>query len=103
VQVRIGRKALALVGGDEAMIAALLAHALAHAALDHETGLGLGSPATASVRRTEREADRLSEWLLANLGYDPEAALPMIRRVRPGGLLVVASPATARAIPPREK
>lgn len=92
VQVRVGRKALAQLGGDEAMIAALMAHELAHAALDHETVLGRGRRSTADVRRTEREADRLSVWLLANAGFDPEAALRMIKRARPGGLLVVASP-----------
>lgn len=92
VQVRVGRKALTQLGGDEAMIAALMAHELAHAALDHETVLGPGRRSTADVRRTEREADRLSVWLLANAGYDPEAALRMIGRIRPGGLLVVAAP-----------
>ena len=91
-QVRVGRVALAQLGGDEAMIAALLAHELAHAALDHETALGTGNRSVAAVRRTEREADRLSVWLLANAGYDPEAALRMIVRVKPRGLLYVPSP-----------
>ncbi|MFM9936484.1 MAG: hypothetical protein ACKVOL_09840 [Novosphingobium sp.] len=92
MQVRVGRKALAQLGGDEAMIAALVAHELAHAALDHETVLGTGHRSVASVRRTEREADRLSVWLMANAGYDPEAAVGMIGRIGPRGILMVASP-----------
>lgn len=88
-QVRIGREALDQLGRDEAMIAAVLAHELAHAALDHETLLGPGKRSTAAVRRTEREADRLSVWIMANAGYPPEAALAMIRRIGPRGLLVI--------------
>jgi hypothetical protein len=91
-QVRIGRDTLAQLGGDEAMIAATLAHELAHAALDHETLLASGPRSTGRVRRTEREADRLSVWLLANAGYDPEAAIRMMARIGPRGLLVIASP-----------
>lgn len=88
-QVRIGREALDQLGGDEAMIAAVLAHELAHAALDHETLLGPGKRSTHAVRRTEREADRLSVWIMANAGYPPEAALRMIRLIQPRGLLVL--------------
>ena len=73
----------------EAMIAAVLAHELAHAALDHETLLGPGKRSTEAVRRTEREADRLSVWIMANAGYPPEAALRMIRLIQPRGLLVI--------------
>ncbi len=91
-QVRVGREALTQLGGDEALIAALIAHELAHAALDHETWLDTNGRSVANVRRTEREADRLSMWLLANAGYDPEAALRMIRQIGPRGLFVIASP-----------
>jgi hypothetical protein len=91
-QVRIGRKALAQLGHDEAMIAAVLAHELAHAALDHETLLDAAGRSTGNVRRTEREADRLSVWILANAGYHPEAAVRMIGRIGPHGLFVIASP-----------
>ena len=91
-QVRIGRETLAQLGGDEPMIAAVLAHELAHAALDHETFLDTGGRSTSNVRRTEHEADRLSVWLLANAGYEPEAAVRMIGRIGPRGLLVIASP-----------
>ena len=91
-QVRVGRDALAQLGGDEAMIAALMAHELAHAALDHETLLASAPRSVERVRRTEREADRLSVWILANAGYDPEAAVRMIGRIGPHGLFVIASP-----------
>ncbi len=91
MQVRVGREALAALSGDEAMIAALMAHELAHAALDHESALGPGHRTAASVRRTEREADRLSVWLLANAGYDPGAAVRMIGRIGPRGLLVIGA------------
>ena len=92
VQVRIGRKTLAQLGGDEAMIAAVLAHELAHAALDHETLLASAPRTTARVRTTEREADRLSVWILANADYAPEAALRMMGLIGPRGPLVIFSP-----------
>jgi len=91
-QVRVGRETLAQLGGDEAMIAALLAHELAHAALDHETWLASAPRTTARVRRTEREADRLSVWILANAGYDPQAAIRMIRQLEPPRLFGIAEP-----------
>ena len=91
-QVRVGREALAQLAGEQALIAALIAHELAHAALDHETRLDTGGRSVANVRRTEREADRLSVWLLANAGYDPQAAVRMIARIGPHGLFAIASP-----------
>ncbi len=96
-QVRIGREAMDRLGDDEAMIAALLAHELAHAALDHETVLGTGRRSTAAVRRTEREADRLSVWILANAGYPPEAAPRMIRQIEPRSLLFIPGASHGKA------
>ncbi|MBX9885547.1 MAG: hypothetical protein K2X68_11310 [Novosphingobium sp.] len=96
-QVRIGREALAQLGGDEAMIAAVLAHELAHAALDHESVLGPGAWTTTAERRTEREADRLSVWIMANAGYDPAAAVRMIRLIAPRGLLVIPGASHGKA------
>lgn len=96
-QVRIGRNALDQLAGDEAMIAAVLAHELAHAALDHETLLGPGRRSTQAVRRTEREADRLSVWIMANAGYPPEAALRMVRLIAPRGLLVIPGASHGKA------
>lgn len=96
-QVRIGRRALDQLGRDEAMIAAVLAHELAHAALDHETRLGTGPRNTAAVRATEREADRLSVWIMANAGYPLEAALRMIHLIGPRGLLVIPGASHGKA------
>lgn len=96
-QVRFGREELARLGGDEALIAAVLAHELAHAALDHEGVLGPCKWTTAAVRRTEREADRLSVWILANAGYDPAAALRMIRLIAPRGILVIPGASHGKA------
>ena len=44
------------------------------------------------MRRTEREADRLMPWLLANAGYDPAAAARFWRqwgKKHDAGLLMV--------------
>lgn len=96
-QVRIGRETLDQLGRDEPMVAAALAHELAHAALDHETLLGSGKHGSALVRRTEREADRLSVWIMASAGYAPEAAIAMIRRIKLRGLFVVADASHGKA------
>lgn len=54
--------------------AALVAHELAHNVLGHDAWLDRHGRSGRHVRRTEREADRLMPWLLANAGYDPAAA-----------------------------
>lgn len=59
---------------DDQVLAAAIAHELAHNLLRHpqkrtEEGKGWGK-----IRHNEREADRLSVWLLANAGYDTDAA-----------------------------
>lgn len=87
--VRIGRPMAEVAKWDEAEIAALTAHELAHAVLDHQTWLEHGG----SARKTEREADRLSVWLLQNAGYDPAAAMAWMRRIGPRyEILFFASP-----------
>ncbi|WP_225207476.1 PDZ domain-containing protein [Novosphingobium huizhouense] len=78
--VRIGRGLFDSARGDEALVAAVAAHELAHAVLDHQSTLE-ANDALAVVRRTEREADRLSVWLLANAGYPPEAGARLAREV----------------------
>lgn len=70
---------------DEAELAAVLAHELAHNALRHrvrldEAGVARGLAGhfgrnARLIRETEIEADRLSPYLLDRAGYDPEAAL----------------------------
>ncbi|GHC84738.1 hypothetical protein GCM10019060_04910 [Novosphingobium pokkalii] len=87
--VRIGRPMAEIANWDEAEIAALTAHELAHAVLDHQTWLEHHG----SARKSEREADRLSVWLLQNAGYDPAAALTWMRRMGPRyQVLFIASP-----------
>ncbi|WP_454598131.1 PDZ domain-containing protein [Qipengyuania sp. SM2507] len=70
--------------------AAGVAHELAHNLLRHRALLEpLGRPRDL-VRLTERDADRLMPWLLANAGYDPHAAARFMSRWGPrhgGGLL----------------
>jgi hypothetical protein len=59
---------------EEPEFAALVAHELAHNVLGHDAWLDRNGRSSKHVRRTEREADRLMPWLLANAGYDPAAA-----------------------------
>lgn len=69
--------------------AAAVAHEMAHVILRHPAWLTERGRKRKDVRMTEREADRLMPWLLANAGYDPEAALRFMRRWGPahgGGL-----------------
>ncbi len=84
-EVHIGRRHLAYARGDTAVIAAMIAHEMAHAVLDHQSAIeaAAATPAAtlATTRRTEREADRLSVWLLAQAGYPPEAAITFQRTV----------------------
>ena len=65
--------------------AAVVAHELAHNLLNHRDRLDaqevnrgflgqFGKSAT-RIKTTEIEADRLSVWLMANAGYDPQAAI----------------------------
>ena len=70
------------IRGDE-LLAAALAHELAHNVLGHRARLDAGGRAWSKVKLTEREADRLSVWLLANAGYAPEAALRFFARWGP--------------------
>lgn len=73
-RVVIGRDALN-ANPQDAEAAVIVAHELAHNVLRHRVRLEAGGRLTAEVRRTEREADRLAVWLMANAGHDPHAAL----------------------------
>ncbi len=70
--------------------AALVAHELAHNLLRHREWLDQAGRSWGRVKRTEREADRLAIWLLANAGFDPEAGPRLMaswgRRTDPGFL-----------------
>ncbi len=73
-RVQVSVKALDEIP-DDAVLAALLAHELAHQLLGHAASLKALGHRRAEVRRAEREADRLTPWLMANAGYNPAAAL----------------------------
>lgn len=64
-------------------LAAAIAHELAHNLLGHRKWLDKNGRTRKGIRATEREADRLMPWLLANAGYDPEAALRFMNRWGP--------------------
>lgn len=88
-KVRIGHDFVGFDYADDELAAAL-AHELAHNVLSHPQQLNANGRKRRDVRRTEREADRLMPWLLANAGYDPQAAVRFMRRWGPkhsGGLL----------------
>ena len=78
-RVVIGRKLVEALPpdplrGDE-LLAAALAHELAHNLLAHRARLDQSGRSWGKVKATEREADRLAPWLLANAGYEPQAAV----------------------------
>ena len=65
---------------EEDVFAALVAHEFAHNVLGHDAWLDRNGRSRRHVRRTEREADRLIPWLLANAGYDPAAGVTFMTR-----------------------
>ena len=77
---------------DEPVFAGLVAHELAHNVLGHDAWLDRNGRSRTHVRRTEREADRLMPWLLANAGYDPAATAQFFKTYKPGsgGFLFIA-------------
>jgi len=70
---------------DDDELAAIAAHELAHNLLKHRDLLnaqkvnrgffGQFGKSAGRIKTAEIEADRLSVWLMANAGYDPEAAI----------------------------
>lgn len=65
---------------EEEVFAGVVAHELAHSLLGHSVWLDENQRKRRNVRRTEREADRLMPWLMANAGYDPAAAARFMTR-----------------------
>jgi beta-barrel assembly-enhancing protease len=66
---------------DDDELAAVVAHEMAHNVLGHRARIeATRSGKTRVVKATEEEADRLSVWLMANAGYDPEAAITFWQR-----------------------
>lgn len=78
--VRITEGFMAFTSNDDAELAALVAHELAHNLLGHRERLKSPKRRIKDVLATEIEADRLSVWLMANAGYDPAAALRFTER-----------------------
>lgn len=73
----------------EPEFAAAVAHELAHNLLRHRARLDEAGRSLGNVRLTEREADRLMPWLLANAGFEPAGATRFMERWGPrhdGGL-----------------
>lgn len=73
----------------EAEFAAAVAHEFAHNLLRHRVRLDERGRSLGNVRLSEREADRLMPWLLANAGIEPDAATRFMERWGPrhdGGL-----------------
>ena len=68
---------------QEDEFAAIIAHEMAHNLLGHLNHLKRTGRKRDIIRLTEREADRLIPWLLANAGYDPVAAVRFMRRWGP--------------------
>ncbi len=87
-RVLISRRALAQTPSEDAA-AYLVAHELAHNVLRHKARLSRLGRTVGAIRDTEREADLLALWLMANAGYDPAAAAPFLRVVGPKGLLAL--------------
>jgi hypothetical protein len=74
---------------DEPLFAAAVAHEFAHNVLKHRAWLDRYKRKRRNIRMTEREADRLVPWLMANAGYDPRAAVEFMTKWGPqhdGGL-----------------
>jgi hypothetical protein len=82
-RVLIGRK-FAGFGYSEDEVAAAVAHEFAHNLLGHRAWLRAAGRTRKNIRLTEREADRLMPWLLANAGYAPDAAVRFFERWGPG-------------------
>lgn len=82
-RVVMGRKFGAFAYPDE-VLAAAVAHEFAHNLLAHRAWLNGAGRTMGNVRRTEREADRLMPWLLANAGYDPGSAARFFEQWGPG-------------------
>lgn len=70
---------------EEAEFAGLVAHELAHNLLGHTAWLDRNKRKRRNIRITEREADRLIPWLLANAGYDPRGGKRFFEKWGPRG------------------
>ena len=79
-RVVIGERFPAFQWEEDGVFAGVVAHELAHNLLNHRDWLDRNKRKRRNVRLTEREADRLMPWLLANAGYDPMDASRFMTR-----------------------
>ena len=84
---------LARYATDRDEFAFIVAHELSHNILGHRAQLESGKGKRA-ILATEIEADRLSVWLMANAGYDPQGAVRFALRCRKNSCLGLFSDAT---------
>jgi hypothetical protein len=77
-QVAIGT-AFPAFAYPEPVFAGVVAHELAHSVLRHSRWLRRNKRKRRNIRETEREADRMMPWLMANAGYDPQAAVAFMQ------------------------
>lgn len=77
--VYIGGQFPGLAYADDELAAAM-AHELAHIVLRHPQWIAEKGRKGRDIKVTERDADRLMPWLLANAGYDPQAAVRFMKR-----------------------
>jgi hypothetical protein len=80
VSVRVTAGFMAFTADDEAQLATLVAHEMSHNLLGHRQRLAANGNSNKQILETEIEADRLSVWLMANAGYDTQAALHFMQR-----------------------
>ena len=78
VSVRVTEGLMAFTAADDAQLAAVVAHEMAHNLLGHRQKLATTGKTNKQILVTEIEADRLTVWLMANAGYDTSAALRFI-------------------------
>lgn len=64
---------------EDEQLAAAIAHELAHNLLRHPQKRREEGKSWGRIRHNEREADRLSVWLLANAGYPDDAAVHLMQ------------------------
>ncbi|MEJ6012101.1 M48 family metalloprotease [Novosphingobium aquae] len=83
--VLVSRAMLAETRSDDEA-AFVIAHETAHIVLGHQARRNAAGKARAVLLETEREADRIAVWLMANAGYDPAAAPAFMRRYGAKGL-----------------
>ena len=68
--------------GDEAELAGVLAHAVAHVARGHTRGMTFKRLLEGFSLAQEQEADRLATLYLRRVGYDPRGLRDALRRLR---------------------